>query len=262
MDDSELLKAWNLPPEVEHTLQQRLPLAKGLREPVLALTQRETAPQAYRDLAERFGEDDMGMLACQLLAAAESYSRWEKMGIPKEIFLATMGCFPRFLEEARVRRGRYCFDRGWWTWRQVSGTLYRVGTLEYELLYPQGAVSVHIPSDADLAPESVDESLTLARQFLARFFPEFAGGPMVCESWLLSPTLGELLPEGSRILAFQRRFAIEKVEENAMDCLEWLFSALEDTPLTELKEDTSLQRNVKKLLLAGGHIGTAEGVLK
>ena len=167
----------------------------------------------------------------------------------------------RAREETRVRSGRDCFDRGWWTWLHLSRTLFRVGALEYELQYPEGAVSLHIPSDADLSPESVEESLSRARAFIGRFFPEFAGKPMVCESWLLSPALGALLPEGSRILAFQRRFSIERVEENAMDCLEWLFSAQEDTPLMELREDTSLQRSVKKLLLAGGRIGTAWGVL-
>ena len=261
MEYEELLETLALPPRVVRVLEQRLPLALSLRQQALALTDRNAAPEAYRALAEILGQDDMGMLACQLLAAAESQTRWEEMGIPQRIFLDTMGCFPRFLEETWVRSGRYCFDRGWWTWRQLSRTLFRVGALEYELQYPEGAVSLHIPSDADLSPESVDESLSRARAFLGRFFPEFAGKPMVCESWLLSPALGALLPEGSRILAFQRRFSIERVEENAMDCLEWLFSAQEDTPLTELREDTSLQRSVKKLLLAGGRIGTARGVL-
>ena len=115
MDYEELLEALALPPRVVRVLQQRLPLALSLRQQALALTDRNTAPEAYRALAEMLGQDDMGMLACQLLAAAESQTRWEEMGIPRRIFLDTMGCFPRFLEETRVRSGRDCFESllGW-----------------------------------------------------------------------------------------------------------------------------------------------------
>lgn len=261
MDYFQLLKAIDLPPQVERIMEQRYLQAQRLREQAMALTH-ETAFQAYQELAELLRDDDMGMLACQLLAAAEAHSRWAELGIPENVFLDTMKCFSRFLRETRVRLGRDCFDRGWWTWRQLSMRLFRLGTLEYELLPQCGLVSVHIPSDADLSPESVDISLETARDFLGKFYPAYAGVDFVCESWLLSPELTPFLPVGSRILAFQQRFSLHETDSEPMDCLEWLFRVPEDTPLECLPETTTLQRRVKKHLLSGGKIGTAMGVLK
>ena len=262
MDYFQLLKSIDLPPQVERTMEQRFPQAQRFRQHAMALTCPQTASQAYRELAELLGDDDMGMLTLQLLAAAESRERWEQMGIPEEIFLDTMKCFSRFLRETRVRLGRDCFDRGWWTWRQLSMRLFRLGTLEYELLPQRGLVSVHIPSDADLSPEAVDASLETAREFFRKFYPAYAGADFVCESWLLSPELPPFLPEGSRILGFQQRFSLHETDPEPMDCLEWLFRVPENTPLECLPETTSLQRKVKKHLLSGGKIGTAVGVLK
>ena len=261
MDYFQLLKAIDLPPQVERIMEQRYLQAQRLREQAMALTH-ETAFQAYQELAELLRDDDMGMLACQLLAAAEAHSRWAELGIPENVFLDTMKCFSRFLRETRVRLGRDCFDRGWWTWRQLSMQLFRLGTLEYELLPQCGLVSVHIPSDADLSPESVDISLETARDFLGKFYPAYTGADFVCESWLLSPELTPFLPVGSRILAFQQRFPLHETDSEPMDCLEWLFRVPEDTPLECLPETTTLQRRVKQHLLSGGKIGTAMGVLK
>ena len=261
MDYFQLLKAIDLPPQVERIMEQRYLQAQRLREQAMALTH-ETAFQAYQELAELLRNDDMGMLACQLLAAAGAHSRWAELGIPENVFLDTMKCFSRFLRETRVRLGRDCFDRGWWTWRQLSMQLFRLGTLEYELLPQCGLVSVHIPSDANLSLEAVDASLETARDFLGKFYPAYAGADFVCESWLLSPELTPFLPVGSRILGFQQRFSLHETDAEPMDCLEWLFRVPEDTPLECLPETTTLQREVKKHLLSGGKIGTAMGVLK
>ena len=79
-----------------------------------------------------------------------------------------------------------------------------------------GVVRRH--GDADLSRDALDDSYRQARAFY-RQHPILClrdGMPpraIVCESWLLSPTLQTLLPETSHIVAFQKRFEIVK-EDN------------------------------------------------
>ena len=65
--------------------------------------------------------------------------------------------------------GRYEFDRYGWTGRQAGCQLFRIGQLEYEISPRAGRVTIeiHIPSDADFSPASVEESLKQARAFFA-----------------------------------------------------------------------------------------------
>lgn len=262
MEYSKLIRDLALPGNIPEELEKLREVAMAHEQQALLLTDIRTAEAGYHALNEALGKDEMAMLACQLWAAAKTRNRWLEKGISDRIFLDTMGCYRRFLSEAVKKTGRLYFDRGWWTYRQLSMVLFRIGQLEYELSGDQKNISVHIPSDACIAPSEVDASLTQAREFLKEVLPAYADCPMICDSWLLSPELAKILPEDSRILAFQRRFRIHEFHPKAMDCLEWLFSAPEDTPLEDLREDTSLQRKVKHILLNGGHIGVAFGTME
>ncbi|RSX57476.1 acyltransferase domain-containing protein [Bifidobacterium samirii] len=218
--------------------------------------------------------DGLHMLYWMLAAAAvHTAADYRRRGIPAAVFDATMGCFPRFVGEHRVSYGHYGFDRDFWTYRQLSSMLFRIGELEYELVADAAdtgspfacvgsprVIAMHIPSDARLTPDACDESLDLARTFLTRFFPDWIGLPFVCESWLLSPALERLLPADSRILAFQRRFDILTTDDDAPDWREWVYRR-SDAPIADLPEGTSLQRAMKRHLMAGGKVGTGTGTL-
>lgn len=206
---------------------------------------------AYNELKAllKADEDGFAMLRIMLKSAEISRRKYRERGISEEVFLDTMGCFSRFVREYKECFGRYGFDRGFWTGRQLSLSLFRLGTLEFET---NGAV--HIPSDADLSEKALDESFAKAREF----FPSVR---FCCDSWLLSPVLGELLPPDSRINRFRERFEIQTVDENNDGYKFWVFKnanmRAEDFP-----ENTSLQRAIKRHVLAGGKIGEAFGFLK
>lgn len=262
MEYSRLIRELALPGNIPEELEKRREMAKKHEQQALLLTDIRTAEAGYHALNEALKKDEMDMLACQIWVAAKTRECWLEKGISDRIFLDTMGCYRRFLGEAVKKTGRLYFDRGWWTYRQLSMVLFRVGQLEYELSGDGKSISVHIPSDAYIAPAEVDASIAQARKFLKEVFPAYAECPMTCDSWLLSPELAKVLPEDSRILAFQRRFRIQEFHPDAMDCLEWLFSAAENAPLEQLPEETSLQRKVKHILLSGGRIGVALGVME
>lgn len=226
------------------------------------LTDPAQAMNAYEVLADVLGQDDMAMLACQLEAAAITCDHYMALGVSEKIMVETMKCFPRFLAETKAKKGIDAFDRAWWTWRQVSGLLFRIGELEYEMLPAEQKISLHIPSDSVFTPANVDVSLEEAGAFFRRFFPEYADADYVCHSWLLSPKLRELLSESSNIVQFQNRFEITHVAPDNREYIGWLFAVPYDTPVEQLPEKTSLQKKTKALMLAGGNIGEAGGKIR
>ena len=261
MDFTKLLNDLDLPFDVPSLMEERRHLFSAHADLIAGMTVYPGATEAYAELEKALGDDDMDMLACQLYAASRTREKYRIMGISDRIFLDTMGCFRRFLMETERRTGKVCFDRGWWSYRQLSMRLFRVGQLEYEMLQEPHAISLHIPSDSRITPEEVDASLLSAREFFTRHFPDYAEAPIGCESWLLSPVLREHLDFDSRILAFQNRFMILHADPEPNDVLEWLFSVPDDTAPEDLPETTSLQRKVKKHMLSGGSIGVARGVM-
>ncbi len=204
-------------------------------------------------------------LTDHLVQSLESRQDGAWKDLPHDIFVATMGCFSRFIKEYHVSYGSYGYDRAFWTTRQVAARLFRIGELEYEFTQDPHSVQLHIPSDARLTASLLNASVDGARDFLRTYFPGRENDAILLESWLLSPVLEELLPENSRILRFQAAFDLTDQDPEPMDCLEWVFhiagGQMDNIELTNLPEGTTLQRNMKKLLLSGGKVGNASGIL-
>lgn len=267
MEKQKLYDLIGLQPEIAEKLKEiseQFDLEKA--EPCLEkMMCRETAEEAYEELEKRIGTDPdhLIMLFCQLECAGRQAENYEKMGISKAIFADTMKCFTRFLGECEKKNGRIFFDRGWWTYRQISMSLFRIGTLEYEFLKYQGksVISVHIPSDADMTREKVDKSLEQAELFFRTYYPDYKYDKYFCESWLLASALKSCLSPQSRILSFQNRFQIMEENKEDKDFIEWIFQMPIDTKTADLPERTGLQRQVKQLMLEGGSVGAAVGLM-
>ena len=123
------------------------------------------------------------------------------------------------------------------------------------------SIAIHIPSDADLRRESVLRSVEDFYAFRYTYFPEWEKADLVCDSWMLTPVLKDLLAEGSNILDFQNLFEIDSVDYDAMWFMDWIFPGYESID-ENLPERTSLQRKIKKYLLEGKKVGCARGHLR
>lgn len=265
---SELYSAIKLPTEVVNLVNAVNLCDK--KEKIEELKLRLCTPEGYEKAAAELNEilqpdpDGMKILRVMLETALLSHDKYAQMGIRGEIFDDTMGCFTRFIGETLVSTGKYCFDRWWWTGRQLSLSLFRIGTLEYEITEGYGVpeISVHIPSDADMTDAAIGGSLSAAKSF----FRDFDGGKhdglrYTCTSWLLSPALDRLLPESSKILHFKRRFEIVETDPDNDGYKFWVYNNSNLAP-EEFPEKTSLQRNMKRFVLNGGKVGEARGILK
>jgi len=210
------------------------------------------------------------LTACLSVAIDSEREIYATRGISDKIYTDTMSVFTVMVNEYHGIHGVYGFDSMRWIWRQLSGSLYRLGTLEFEMIRYSGddptgqlekntpLLSVHIPSNAILSREEIDKSYAQAREFFAN--TEYANAPFYCWSWLLSPKLLKMLPESSGILRFMNDFEIISENPNGDAANIRVFKKLFHT-LECLPEDTSLQRNLKKLLLQGEQLGDAEGFI-
>jgi len=249
-------------PEV--VTQQVLELGKTLDVPQRSLLcSKPTWDEGLKQVELALGEDPKGfkMLTLMLHTAVESKSAYEEKGIPEEIYIASMSCFTRFVKEHMVSYGCYGFDRGFWTVRQLSLTVFRLGQLEYETTVYKGQkiISIHIPNSSKLEQHLLRESYDTAKAFFAKYYPDYAQVPYGCHSWLLSPNLKEILPETSRIRYFQDQFNLLSTEPSD-DYLEWAFQR-SDASVENLPERTSLQRSLKAFLLKGGVFCNGMGIL-
>lgn len=141
--------------------------------------------------------------------------------------------------------------------------MFRIGELEYEIKHMDKdvVIGIHIPSDTDFSPIAVDKSLKEAHEFFQKYYPSLADAEYRCHSWLLDSQLQGMLDNKSNIVDFQKRFEIFDEGEAATEFLEWLYNT-KSTDYSTLPENTTLQINVKKHLLAGGIIRNAYGRIR
>ena len=242
MENNQLYNLLNLPAEVIHNLDKYGSSGKNtFNIDIEDLIQNTSLVKELDKLiAGSTGQDEDGtkILWEELNIARQSFDEYQKRGIPDRIFIDTMKFCTRFLNEYYKTYSCYRFVWGWWFPRQLALLEFRIGALEYEYCNGQ-YISLHIPSDADLTPQSVLKSISQFKDFCRQYYPGWEGIQIQCESWMLSPAL----------------------KYESMAILDWVFPGYNKIP-EELTENTSLQTNMKKYLLGGNKPGWTKGVLK
>lgn len=264
MTREELYLLLDIPAEVTDVLRT-LDLPAPDEETIRLFYTREATKEGLDRLQALVGDDPHGLKLLHLMLdmALDTWPRYQAAGISREIYAETMKFTSRFLRTGKKETGVYCIRNLWWFWRQLSMVEFRLGCLEYELVEENGVreISLHIPSDADMSPASIDASFAACRAFLAQYYPDWQSAPWCCDSWMMSQALPHLLPEGSNILAFQRRFAPVSCQEDSLGVLDWVFPPHKEVS-PSLPENTSLQRRMKAWLLAGNKIGWTKAYLR
>ena len=122
-------------------------------------------------------------------------------------------------------------------------------------------LSVHIPKECKLTRENIDAAHTETLGLIGSAFPSFGAKAIYCCSWLLDGQIAKLVGEGSNIVRFQSDFIRYPTVSAGRGVYSFLFGKTGVCEVSELPENTSLQRLVKEKYMAGGYIYEVAGFI-
>lgn len=206
--------------------------------------------------AEESSEKELLLLYLYIRFAADIYPSYKEAGISDLIYYNTFSDFTIWFLQCVRQKHTIGLIQEKWLKLHLKMKLFRLGRLQFEKDEAENQIHIHIPEGEALSPESCDSSLQQAEDFFGGSCALFT-----CESWLLSPVLPELLDEESNIIQFQKRFQVTRVNWAARQAEERVFGEIREDK-NSYPENTTLQRTLKKYLLAGKNPGVGYGILK
>ena len=123
---------------------------------------------------------------------------------------------------------------------------------EWKQIMKKGSwmLGFHIPAGEGYEPKRVRSSMLLAWDFFKKYYPEVDFKGFWSSSWLYDGRLSILLPKDSRIVRVQRQLYNYSGGWNGEMLYHELYGDRE-TPLSEVPQNSSLQRDVKKYFEEG-----------
>ena len=259
-------------------LMERIRLPGEAREPMqkgqIAEEEYEVwKDKFYQDIRQFIGEwkemDGKYVWALEfyLKLAMDAYEEYQERGYTDQVFDETFYDITIWCRECYRKHGVYGLDELWWLGQSVKLKLFRLGRLQFEPILVKKdmkgreqtiqagtkALNVHIPEGEPLKMEACRESFGRAEEFFGQEYQVY-----VCDSWLLSPHLEEVLPNTSNIIRFQKLFEVTDVGYQYPQAEQRIFGEiLEDK--RQYPENTTLQKRAKEYVLSGKDLGIGVG---
>ena len=189
--------------------------------------------------------------------------------ISEKILKDTLHDVGRVMDECYARNDRYVIEPAIFEWLNMhfSCRLFHLCRLQFEALrfkedneyLNKGdyVINVHIPAGDKMPHDEVVESYRQAVDFFRKLLPEYNFDYLNCESWMLSPQLRTILSESSNLIKFLDDYELYGTGED-----EGYFDSIfikKPTDLNTLQENTSLQREIKSILLTGEKFVSGRG---
>lgn len=207
-------------------------------------------------------------LVLYIRMAVEVYETFQEKGIADQVYFDTFSDFRIWNEECKKKYGICGLTECEWLSLPLELKIFRLGRLQFEPIclekaietekytLPEGTkvLNVHIPEDGRLDIETCMDAFERAENFFQETFEAF-----VCESWLVSPKLKELLGEDSNIIKFMGLFENYGIVYPFRQAEQRVFGGIREQK-EEYPEHTSLQRALKKYVLNGKEPGMGQGV--
>lgn len=198
--------------------------------------------------------------------------KYREKGIDEKYYYDTMCDFTYKLIECRKYHGVWGNSSLGWNRGLFRMQTIKVGRLEYQLReFPlddykdfikknDPVLSIHIPSSGPLCEEEVLDSIKEAYKFYG-----YTGNMVLfCQSWLLYPPMFyDVCAEGSNMAKFYNLFDIVKYDTYKDNSTYWRIFYVDGntTPIDELPQETTLQKNLVKFFKAGNQLGYGAGVI-
>lgn len=258
---------------------EKFNLEKNLKLKVADLIENNEA--GILRLAEKFADkktgclrfkSDLTRLAAAIKASEITYKKYKEKGIDDKIFFDTMDDI-RIWCENNDNKGLKEYN---WIKNHLAFELFKIGRLQFQLFkcnnptlnynklpikFGSNAVYIHIPQGEKLNYNDCISSITSAKGFLSKYFPDFKFEYFFCESWLLYDKNKEFMKENSNILQFQTLFNIAYSVNEEKQGIERIFGKKEKD-VHCYKQETSLQKAAKEYMKNGGKLGMGIGYIK
>lgn len=225
------------------------------------------------DLKEKDGKRN---LLSFLFMCEDLSKKYQEKGINEEILLDTLGDLVRWTNTwSEVKNEMHLGELVWLSYH-FNMRLFKLGSLQFAMgkafaSCPQlnlskgdNIIEVHIPAGTSITSEECEKSFSLAKEFFAKYYPEFEYSHFTCHSWILDNELEKLLNENSNILKFKNSFTlVESEEHECYDALKYIFKW--NTTKLNLRNAvcvSSFADRIKKHVMSGGKLNIGFGVRK
>lgn len=238
-------------------------IARFWADPTL---QRPAKSDSIAEIASRKHGDILCVLI-YMAASGYAHETYRKLGIPDRIFYDSFNCLAEKMETCMKFRGYWGYTSVTWPVLHAGLQIFRIGRLSYELriaeddifandrvLIAKGTkfIYLHIADNDKLC--NCEESIKEAREFLAKFYPEYKDVMFFTQTWLLDTRLSEIVKPESNIMQFQKLFHILELRDNVPGVMPRIFGEYKENP-DDYVPTSSLGRGVVKYLKEGKQLG-------
>ena len=223
---------------------------------------------------DKGAQDGRRSLLSYLYLCERTEEKCRALGIPESIITETLADIVIWCVHWSNIKGKLHLGELDWLARHVEGRLFKLGRLQfcmagaetdipaYNIKKGDPVLEIHIPEGKKFDISECRASIETAKEFFAKYFPDFNYKAFTCHSWLLDDTLKEYLPEESGIIRFGNMF--DKVRNDKCYALLRYIFAWDTTPLN-LKHrypTTSLAEKIQKAVLGGKEFYETLGVIE
>lgn len=260
-------------------LVDEIKLNNKLKSEVLSLVEKDRAKlislceKCNKDnFKSAFLKNDLAKLAIALLYSVNyTYPKYQKMGISDDIYFATMKDISIWCEN----NGNKGLKNIAWIKNHLNTELFKLGRLQFQLYtcndikldygmlpFDKGErmLYVHIPQGEKLIYADCVNSFIAAKEFFAKYFPDYKYNFFYCESWLLYGENWQFMDSSSNILQFSTLFDLVCSFDNDKQAIERIFGKRQIIK-SKYQEKTALQRSAKAFMQSGGKLGEGIGIL-
>lgn len=151
-----------------------------------------------------------------------------------------------------------------WAVYFIRVRIIEVGRLQYQYSVTDDnkeVIKIHIPRGNKLDISEVRNSINNSKKEIEKIF-KLDNCEYICNSWLLSNQMHEIIDKNSNIYKFQELFNVEDGENCINDILNFVYETEKCDNFSLLSEETSLQKILKEELLKGKVFYIGLGILK
>ena len=152
-----------------------------------------------------------------------------------------------------------------WIHKHAKRELFNIGAFQYEPVQKDGKylINIHIPAGTKLNVYDNLKSFKEAMDFYDTYYPENKMEGLMCESWLLSNEIEEVMEGATNISRFGDMFTKYSIGDERGDAVfRFVYNfAAPYPPVETLPENTTLQRKLKAYMLSGKRVYAMGGTI-